>query len=234
MRAISIGWPRALQRVQAGRSSSSEPFARARSNMGLVMPVSIRPGQIAFTRTPVPRELVRRRLHQADDARPCSRCTGCRPAPERIPATDAVQTIEPPPFSRMTARAVLDREERADQVHAQHVLPVGRRLLEERHQSAADTRVGVDDLEPAELARAGRDELLHRAPRPPRRPGARDSARRPSRSPRASLPRPRPGRPPAPARLRPRTGSRSRARSRSPRRSPARASLESHDALPCQ
>src|SRR5258708_27496193 len=70
----------------------SLPRARACSNIGRVIPVSIRPGQTALTRTPVPASWL---------AAVCTRLMtpallalyGRPPAPERSPATLAVQMV---------------------------------------------------------------------------------------------------------------------------------------------
>ena len=55
-------------------------------------------------------------------------------------------------------RRVLDREERADEVDAQDLLPELDGLLKQWHEPAADPRIGIDHIEPAErLDRVGNE-----------------------------------------------------------------------------
>ncbi len=56
---------------------------------------------------------------------------------------------------------MLDREERPDQVDAQHFLPVLDGLLGQRHQPAADAGIGPDRIEPAVFRHRLVDEGLH-------------------------------------------------------------------------
>ena len=49
-----LGAARALERIQLSDFVTGRPRSRAASNIGCVIPVSVSPGQIAFTRTPVP------------------------------------------------------------------------------------------------------------------------------------------------------------------------------------
>jgi len=56
---------------------------------------------------------------------------------------------------------MLDGEEGADQVYAQDLLPVLHRLLEQRHHSATDARIGVDDVEAAEFVEGALHVSLH-------------------------------------------------------------------------
>ena len=115
------------------------------------MPVSIRPGQMALMRTPLPAELIGRRLHQADDAG-LARAVG-RAARARAQARDRRRADDRAALARRhDARRVLHREERADQVDLQHLGPVLRRLLVQRHQAAADAGVGEAHIERTELA----------------------------------------------------------------------------------
>jgi hypothetical protein len=58
-------------------------------------------------------------------------------------------------------RAVLDRQEGADQVDAQDLLPQLDALLKQGHEAAADAGVSKYDVEAAELLFGPRDERLH-------------------------------------------------------------------------
>lgn len=56
---------------------------------------------------------------------------------------------------------MLDREERSDQVDAQHFLPVLDGLFGDRHQPAGDAGIGPDRIEPAVFRHRLVDEGLH-------------------------------------------------------------------------
>src|SRR5205085_2986687 len=93
--ASSCGWPGRLSGL-SWPILSWVPRSLARSNTGLVIPVSIRPGQTALMRTPVPESeyaVVWTRLMTPALLAPY----GCPLAPDLRPATEVVQTIEPDP-----------------------------------------------------------------------------------------------------------------------------------------
>jgi hypothetical protein len=56
---------------------------------------------------------------------------------------------------------VADGKEGADQVDPQDLAPELDRLLEQRHQAAADTGIGEDHVDPAQLFHRLLDEALH-------------------------------------------------------------------------
>ena len=159
------------------------PRCRARgpkSKMGRVMPVSMRPGQMAFTRTPVPTSALAavwtRLITPALLAE-----YGLPPALARSAATDAVQTMEPPPCRIMTGAACLMMQPGSDEVDAQDLLPLGHRLLEERDAPAAHPGIGEDHVDAAPLRHAAR------RPRPPPPSRRRRRRRGPGRLPAAAV-----------------------------------------------
>jgi len=73
------------------------------------------------------------------------------PAPERKPATDAVQIIDPRLAFTITRAACFTVEKCADQIDVEDARPIFRREFIHDRQTAAHTRVGVADVQTAVL-----------------------------------------------------------------------------------